>query len=262
MEPADEDLTDIETQLRELAAQDRARPEDADLLARLMQQADAAFGSPRRRRRFPWLQVSALAAGVAVLATVPFWWFGQEASIAAGSAENPPAAGAAAAPVLAVAELAPAGDALPQAACGMPVDAVAQLYGEAEVEAAAEPEPADSNWGDVVRDMAVAVYSGAAEEDAEMDDADDAEIPPWLCKTESAAAPAPLAVARATPAVSPQAMKRRVCGGMPEGAAYLKSINGKAKRAMAPTAQSPAALPPALKAYAAQIRARAKRAQH
>ncbi|MBE6417928.1 MAG: hypothetical protein E7033_05625 [Akkermansiaceae bacterium] len=259
MEPADEDLTDIETQLRELAAQDRARPEDADLLARLMQQADAAFGSPRRRRRFPWLQVSALVAGVAVLATVPFWWFGQEAPIAAGSAENPPAAGAAAAPVLAVAELAPAGDALPQAACGMPADAVAQLYGEAKAEAAAEPEPADSNWGDVVRDLAVAVYSGAAEEDAEMDDA---EIPPWLCETESAAAPESLAVARATPAVSPQAMKQRVCGGMPEGAAYLKSINGKAKRAMAPAAQSPAALPPALKAYAAQIRARAKRAQH
>lgn len=282
MEPADEDLSAIETQLRELAAQDRAhRTEDADLLARLMQQADAACSCPRQRVRIPWLPVSAIAAGVAVLVFMPFWWFGQEPSSVADSAERSSAAGVPIAPVLAVAELAPvveplpvspalgggaspaSYDVLPQVVAVLPSDAVAVFKEEVSSEVVAESGPADGNLGDVVRDVAVAVYSGSAEEETDMDDAvvETGEIPLRSCETETASAPKSLAVAQPA-SVSPGQMKSCAWGAPQKQSAHYESMNRKAKRTIAPAEHNPTTLPPALKNYATQIRERVNRVQY
>lgn len=79
MEDADKELRKIENLLRTLAAEDAAgRAQDAELLARLCDKADAAC---RRASRRPWYRSRTLwrsAAALAVLAVVPvFWPWGQ-----------------------------------------------------------------------------------------------------------------------------------------------------------------------------------------
>lgn len=79
MEDADKELRKIENMLRTLAAEDAAgRAQDAELLARLCDKADAAC---RRASRRPWYRSRTLwrsAAALAVLAVVPvFWPWGQ-----------------------------------------------------------------------------------------------------------------------------------------------------------------------------------------
>lgn len=75
MEDADKELLDIENMLRTLAAEDAAgREQDAELLARLCDKADAAC---RRASRRPWYRSRTLwrsAAALAVLAVVPVLW--------------------------------------------------------------------------------------------------------------------------------------------------------------------------------------------
>lgn len=270
MEHADEDLSHIETQLRELAAQDRARPQDADLMARLLQQADVACGKIRKRTRFPWLPLSALAAGLAVLAVVPLWWYGQNAPVAARSEEPPSAPAAASLPLLATAEPAPvmkaaapaavAMDALPAAPCNVLPQSIAGHLPTAvavvdAVECEEEAECADdAHSTDYEHNTAVAVYSGAAEEDADMPDAAvaDEEIPPWLCETATAPSTDSLAVANV----------------IPNAARSWSPGQKKALRSPAPRDKAkPKAAPPIIKKYAAKIwecvnRAQKSKTQH
>lgn len=126
MENADKDLTEIENQLRALAAADHAaRPEDAALLARLCEKADAACGHRPLR---PWYRSPMLwrsAAALALLAALPSLWVmmqpgTEQARVVVTKQESAPAPGPCA---IAVAEPPAEFGALPAAGGGVPAPA-------------------------------------------------------------------------------------------------------------------------------------------
>lgn len=143
MENADKDLTEIENQLRALAAADHAaRPEDAELLARLCEKADAACGHRPLR---PWYRSPLLwrgAAALALLAALPSLWVmmqpgAEQARVVVTKQESSPMPCA-----IAVAESPPEFDALPAAGGSAPTAIAANDFDAPPVDAIACAEEA------------------------------------------------------------------------------------------------------------------------
>lgn len=165
MENADEDLTKIEDELRALAAADRAsRPEDAALLARLCERADAAC-EPRTLR--PWYRSPMMwrsAAALALLAALPALWQFAVQPDSRHSAITKAELQSESAPMLATAAM-PMVDALPEAGGGVPEFAT-QLETESAPMAVAALTEEMSQESVPACEAAVAVCCGGANTNA------------------------------------------------------------------------------------------------
>ena len=212
MENADNDLKDIEDELRALAAADRTpRAQDAALLARLAEKADCAY---HRRSLRPWYRSPMLwrgAAALVLLALIPFIWQSLHPVEGRGGV-------AVAAPVKAA-----------QAA-------TLEITAEPQVVAVAEPRPVPES---ATYETAIAVYSGGAETacdtEAECDDTATPTTPALAINSVHGVEASmwdkamPTACVRSVP--TPQAAPTRACGvAKAKRAARPRSIADKLKK--------------------------------
>ena len=206
MENADNDLKDIEDELRALAAADRTpRAQDAALLARLAEKADCAY---HRRSLRPWYRSPMVWRGAAALVPAPVK-AAQDATLEITAEPQ----------VVAVADMGPA--ALPVAPAAIAV---------------AEPRPVPES---ATYETAIAVYSGGAETACDTEsECDDTAAPttPALAINSVHGVEAsmwdkamPTACVRSVP--TPQAAPTRACGvAKAKRAARPRSIADKLKK--------------------------------
>lgn len=229
MENADNDLKDIEDELRALAAADRTpRAQDAALLARLAEKADCAY---HRRSLRPWYRSPMLwrgAAALVLLALIPFIWQslhpvegrgGVAVAASVKAAQDATLEITAEPQVVAVADMGPA--ALPVAPAAIAV---------------AEPRPVPES---ATYETAIAVYSGGAETacdtEAECDDTATPTAPALAINSVHGVGAStwdkamPTARVRSVP--TPQAAPTRACGvAKAKRAARPRSIADKLKK--------------------------------
>ena len=256
MEDADKELKEIETMLRALAAEDRAgHPQDAAMLARLTDKADAVCSRGTLR---PWYRSPILwrsAAALVLLAMVPVLWQGLQEPASRGSLAHTVPVGQGGVnqpePVAVCGadsdEVGVLAASIPDAALLMPEAAVASVAAVAEsgpdnlptLSPAAVALVDNAETVDMVtHETAVAVYSGGAETDCE---AEDAEESAWG-----------LPNAAMAQNIAPDAERCMPSANMRSAAhPLMKAARGKGKARNAPAVRSVA---DKLKTYAAALR--------
>lgn len=257
MEDADKELKEIETMLRALAAEDRAgHPQDAAMLARLTDKADAVCSRSTLR---PWYRSPILwrsAAALVLLAMVPVLWQGLQEPVSRDPLVHTSPVAQAVVPQLEPVTVCGTGEGESEAlVISMPESVSALMSGAtvASVAAVAESRPDNlptlspaavavvDNAGTVemvTHETAVAVYSGGAETDCE---AEDAEESAWG-----------LPNAAMAQNIAPDAERCMPSANMRSAAhPLMKAARGKGKARNAPAVRSVA---DKLKTYAAALR--------
>ncbi|MBR5214283.1 MAG: hypothetical protein IKV92_08495 [Akkermansia sp.] len=257
MEDADKELKEIETMLRALAAEDRAgHPQDAAMLARLTDKADAVCSRSTLR---PWYRSPILwrsAAALVLLAMVPVLWQGLQEPVSRGPLVHTSPVAQAVVPQLEPVTVCGTGEGESEAlVISMPESVSALMSGAtvASVAAVAESRPDNlptlspaavavvDNAGTVemvTHETAVAVYSGGAEAECE---AEDAEESAWV-----------LPNAAMAQNIAPDAERCMPSANMRSAAhPLMKAARGKGKARNAPAVRSVA---DKLKTYAAALR--------